>query len=305
MHHSFGALQFSNRVQGRFARRGGALAYGLMFVTRFAPSPTGYLHLGHAYSALMAYAGATETQGRFILRIEDTDITRCKPEYEAAIFEDLAWLGLMWETPVRRQSEHMTDYAVALDTLIKLGLMYRCFRTRQERLADIAHAPHGHIASFRGAALHPDEEAQKLLLGAAFAWRLSLDRCRELLGRAWSTLGCEMDGVWTQIDPSLVGDAVIARKEFPASYHLACVHDDAFQGVTQVIRGEDLREAAHLHVLLQALLGLPTPTYRHHKLILDEKGKRLAKRDKAATLRSLRDAGVTPDSVRAHLGLPR
>ncbi len=271
-----------------------------MIVTRFAPSPTGYLHLGHAFAALSAYEAAAG--GRFLLRIEDTDHTRCRPEFETAILEDLAWLGLVWETPVRRQSEHMGDYQRALDRLIDAGLVYRCFRTRKEIMAEIPHAPHATGDIVRGGPIVPAEEARLLNEGRAFAWRLWLDRCRDHLGARWNALSFEADGATVWADPERLGDAILARKEFPASYHLACVHDDALQGITLVVRGEDLREAAHLHVLLQALLGYPTPAYRHHRLILGADGRRLAKRDQAATLRSLREGGETPASVRVMVG---
>jgi glutamyl-Q tRNA(Asp) synthetase len=274
-----------------------------MFVTRFAPSPTGLLHLGHAFSALLAFDAAQAAGGRFILRIEDTDVTRCRPEFEAAIYEDLTWLGITWETPVRRQSEHMDDYLKALEHLIGMGVLYRCFKTRKALLADIAHAPHETVQPFRSEPLLASEEAKRLDAGEAFAWRLSLTKCKQVLGDKWQNLTAMIDGRCRHIDPHLAGDAVIARKEFPASYHLASVHDDAAQGVTHVIRGQDLSEAPHLHVLLQALLNLPTPTYTHHRLILDDYGKRLAKRNQSATLRAMRAAGVTPLGIRAQLGL--
>jgi glutamyl-Q tRNA(Asp) synthetase len=270
-----------------------------MFVTRFAPSPTGHLHLGHAFSALITFDAAQEAGGRFILRIEDTDVGRCRTEYEAAIYEDLAWLGITWEQPVRRQSEHMDDYARALDCLIEMGVVYRCFKTRKDLRADIAHAPHGPEVAYRGGALDETLEEQKLASGEAFAWRLSLDACAPYM----SALTAQIDGITTTLDPTRIGDAVIARKEFPTSYHLASVHDDALQGVTHIIRGEDLADAPHLHVLLQKLLGLPTPVYQHHRLILDEDGKRLAKRNQSLTLRAMREAGVTPHDIRTRLGL--
>jgi glutamyl-Q tRNA(Asp) synthetase len=283
-----------------------------MFVTRFAPSPTGLLHLGHAFSALTSFDAAQKADGRFILRIEDTDSGRCRPEFEAAIYQDLAWLGITWEQPVRRQSQHMSDYGGALHRLIDLGVIYRCFKTRKELMAGIASAPHEAEVPYRGAPLAPNVEAAKLAAGEAFAWRLSLDACAKVLdmpslsrptGAEKTRLRCKIDGNLTQIDPSRAGDAILARKEFPASYHLASVFDDALQGVTHVIRGEDLLEAPHLHVLLQALLGLPTPDYHHHRLILDSNGKRLAKRNASLTLRALRDIGETPASLRAQLGL--
>ena len=275
----------------------------MSFVTRFAPSPTGYLHLGHALSALTAFDAAQDAGGRFILRIEDIDQGRARAEFDAAIFEDLAWLGLSWDEPVRRQSEHMADYAAALQSLIERNLVYRCFRTRAEIAEAIASAPHGASDDmFRGEALPADEEAAKLEAGEAFAWRLSLKKARAALGPAYFTLVFEDETGLVRAEPDKHGDVILARKDFPASYHLASVWDDALQGVTHVIRGEDLREAAHLHVLLQKLLELPQPVYRHHRLMLGEDGKRLAKRDQAATLRALREAGKTPDDVRALLG---
>jgi glutamyl-Q tRNA(Asp) synthetase len=273
-----------------------------MFVTRFAPSPTGYLHLGHAFSALSAFDAARAAGGRFLLRIEDIDEGRARPEFESAIYEDLAWLGLEWETPVRRQSEHMAAYETALRTLIDRQLAYRCFRTRREIAEAIASAPHGASEDvFRGEAPPAAEEAERLDAGEAFAWRLSLKKARAALGPAYFALVFEDETGLVRADPEKHGDVVLARKDFPTSYHLASVLDDALQGVTHVIRGEDLREAAHLHVLLQKLLGLPQPVYRHHRLILGEDGKRLAKRDQASTLRALRESGKTPENVRAML----
>jgi glutamyl-Q tRNA(Asp) synthetase len=274
-----------------------------MFVTRFAPSPTGLLHLGHAYSALFAYDAAMAAGGRFILRIEDIDVTRCKPEFEAAIYEDLAWLGIAWEAPVRRQSNHMADYGKVLDHLIGMGVMYRCFKTRKEMLADSDSAPHDVALPYYGAALSAADEATKLAAGEAFAWRLSMQKCQQHLGAAWSQLGCMMDGAWTHLDPLRMGDVILARKEFPTSYHLASVYDDALQGITYVVRGQDLIDAPHLHVLLQKLLGLATPDYHHHRLILGDDGKRLAKRHQSVTLRVLRADGATPQDIRARLGL--
>jgi glutamyl-Q tRNA(Asp) synthetase len=273
------------------------------FVTRFAPSPSGLLHLGHAFSALTAWDAAREADGRFLLRIEDIDAGRCRPEFETAIFEDLAWLGLSWDAPVRRQSEHMDAYARVLDGLVARGLVYRDFRTRRELVADIANAPHETGVVVRGGPA--EDEADRLERGDAFAWRLSLDRARDALGARFDSLRFACDGLWVRAEPERLGDVVLARKDFATSYHLASVHDDALQGVTHVIRGEDLREAAHLHVLLQALLDLPTPVYRHHRLIVGADGKRLAKRDHAATLQSMREAGATLSSIRAQLGLNR
>jgi glutamyl-Q tRNA(Asp) synthetase len=276
----------------------------MTFVTRFAPSPTGYLHLGHALSALTAFDAARAAGGRFLLRIEDIDQGRARPEFEAAIYEDLAWLGIRWETPVRRQSEHMAEYEAVLQGLIERGLVYRCFRTRREIADAIASAPHGASGEvFRGEALAKEEETAKLAAGEPFAWRLSLKKARAALGPAYFSLVFQDETGFVRADPERHGDVVLARRDFPTSYHLASVWDDALQGVTHVIRGEDLREAAHLHVLLQRLLGLPQPVYRHHRLVLGEDGKRLAKRDSAATLRALREAGRTPQDVRAMLNV--
>ncbi len=284
------------------------------FVTRFAPSPTGFPHLGHAFSALSAFDAARRANGRFLLRMEDIDQGRCRPEFEAAMYEDLAWLGIEWEEPVRRQSEHFPEYAAALQALIARGVVYRCFRTRKEIVDEITRAPHlpaegpeGPV--FTGAALAPGEERRLVAKGAPFAWRLSMAQARGLLGADFDRLSFVEENIdrgdarVVRANPEIFGDAVIARKDAGTSYHLASVHDDAIEGVTHVIRGEDLRAAAHLHVLLQALLGLPAPVYRHHKLIADETGKRLAKRDRAATLRALRANGAGPADIRRRLGL--
>lgn len=274
-----------------------------MFATRFAPSPTGYLHVGHAFSAWTAFGAAQAVAGRFILRIEDTDLTRCRPEFEEAIYEDLAWLGLAWEVPVRRQSDHMADYEAALERLKDLGVLYRCFKTRKELMDGIAAAPHSFSGPEPVAPLQPQDEAAFLASGKPFAWRLSLQRSQDLLGENWEKLGFEANGCWVKANPEQLGDIVLARKEFPSSYHLASVLDDASQGITHVIRGEDLAEAAHIHVVLQKLLGLPTPIYRHHRLILDADGKRFAKRNQSVTLRSLRERGTSPAEIRTSLGL--
>ncbi len=276
----------------------------MSFVTRFAPSPTGHLHLGHAFSALTAFEAAQAANGRFLLRIEDIDQGRVRPEFEAAIIEDLAWLGIVWEEPVRRQAAHMADYELALQGLIERNLVYRCFHTRKEIAEAIASAPHGATEeAYRGEVLPPDEEATRLDAGEAFAWRLSLKKARAALGPAYFTLVFEDETGLVRAEPERHGDAVLARKDFGASYHLASVYDDAVQGVTHVIRGEDLREAAHLHVLLQRLLELPQVVYRHHKLILGGDGKRLAKRDQAATLKALREGGKSAADVRALVGV--
>ena len=269
------------------------------FVTRFAPSPTGYLHRGHAYSALTAFAAAREASGRFILRIEDIDATRCRPEYETAIYEDLAWLGLAWETPVRRQSDHMADYRAALDGLIGRGLAYRCFRTRREVIDAMASAPHGPLEAFLGAALPSGEEMRRLEAGEPYAWRLSLAAAREALGAAWDELNFvdEIAGR-TRARPELAGDIVLARKDVGVAYHLAVVHDDALRAITHIIRGEDLFEATHVHRLLQALLDLPAPGYRHHRLLTDASGRKFSKRDQAPSLGALRESGKSPADIR-------
>ncbi len=272
------------------------------FVTRFAPSPTGYLHRGHAFSALTAFEAARAAHGRFLLRIEDIDATRCRPPFEAAIYDDLAWLGLAWESPVRRQSEHLGDYGRALRELGERGLLYRCFRTCRDVAQAIESAPHGAMEAFRGEALPPDEEARRIAAGQPYAWRLSLAAAERALGGFGALTFEEIGEGLIAAQPDLGGDVVLARKDVGVAYHLAVTVDDALQGVTQVIRGRDLFEATHVQRLLQALLGLPTPTYRHHRLLTGPDGKRFAKRDGAETLRSLRDRGVTAAELRAELG---
>ncbi|MFC7376988.1 tRNA glutamyl-Q(34) synthetase GluQRS [Brevundimonas sp. GCM10030266] len=279
-------------------------------ITRFAPSPTGRLHKGHAFSALTAWTAAKASGGRFLLRIEDIDPTRCKPEFDAGILEDLHWLGLDWETPVRRQSEHLTDYAGVVDVLDRRGLLYRCFRTRKEILDAIGDAPHGSAEAVRPGPHPPEEEAALLAEGRAFAWRLSLDRAREALGdRAWDALAFVEEGEapdgergLIRARPETAGDVVVARKDAGTAYHVAVTHDDALQGVTHVIRGLDLFEASHIQVLLQALMGWPTPTYRHHRLVSGPDGRRYAKRDGSVTLAHLRSEGLSPAALRAELG---
>ncbi|HWT52466.1 MAG TPA: tRNA glutamyl-Q(34) synthetase GluQRS [Caulobacter sp.] len=278
----------------------------MTFVTRFAPSPTGHLHRGHAFSALTALQAARDAGGRFLLRIEDIDATRCRPEYDVAIFEDLAWLGLDWEEPVRRQSEHLADYQAAIEVLRRRGLVYRCFKTRKE--IDIGRAPHEPAIPYVGAPLPANEESERLKRGEAFAWRLSLAAAREALG-GFEGLTFVEEGAGPvgetgviQARPETAGDIVLARKDVGVAYHLAVVHDDALQGVTHIVRGHDLFEAAHIQRLLQALLDLPMPTYRHHGLLVGPDGKRYAKRDKAQTLRELRAAGMSPADLRSELG---
>ncbi len=281
----------------------------MAFVTRFAPSPTGRLHRGHAFSALTAWRAAREAGGRFLLRIEDIDPTRCKPEFEAAILEDLIWLGLDWDGSARRQSEHLAEYAAVIDELNGRGLLYRCFRTRRDILDGIGDAPHGPVEAARPGPHPADEEAALLAEGRPFAWRLSLDRAREALGDAWEALafieeGSGPDGERGRIGarPETAGDVVLARKDAGTAYHVAVTHDDARQGVSHVIRGEDLFEATHIQVLIQALMGWPTPTYRHHRLLAGPDGRRYAKRDRSVTLEQLRAGGMSPEALRAELG---
>lgn len=287
------------------------------FTTRFAPSPTGRLHLGHAFSALTAFDAARAAGGVCLLRIEDIDQTRCKPDFEAGIYEDLTWLGLDWPRPVRRQSDHFSDYARALERLARAGLVYRCFKTRKEIAEEIDRAPHhpgegpeGLIYPGPDTPMSEAEEADRLAGGEAYAWRLSLNACREALGARYDALsfieeGEGPEGEHGQIAarPDLLGDVILARKDVGTSYHMACVHDDALQGVTHVIRGQDLYFATHLHRLLQELLGLPVPVWRHHGLLTDETGRRFAKRDRSLTLQALREAGAAPQDVRARAGL--
>ena len=280
-----------------------------MLVTRFAPSPTGRLHKGHAFSALTAWRAAREAGGQFLLRIEDIDPTRCRPEFEDAILKDLAWLGIGWDGPVRRQSDHLDDYAAVIDELRARGLLYRCFRTRKDILDAIGGAPHGALEAARPGAHPPEEEARLMTEGRRFAWRLSLDRARESLGEAaWSGLSFQEEGAgpdgetgWTAARPDAAGDVVLARKDAAVAYHLAVTHDDALQGVTHVIRGQDLFEATHIQVLIQALMGWPTPVYRHHLLLTGPDGRRYAKRDRSVTLAELRATGMTVADVKAEI----
>ena len=275
-------------------------------VTRFAPSPTGYMHLGHAYSALKSYREAQAAGGRFILRIEDIDRSRARDEFEAAIGEDLAWLGIEWDGAVRRQSEHYDDYAAALDELARRNLLYPCFCTRKAIRAEIAHAdaaPHGSDGPvYPGLCreLTRDEQNRRMRAGEAFALRLNVARAATQAGPLFWT-----DRKQGRIEalPEAAGDVVLARKEVPTSYHLAVTLDDHLQGVSLVTRGEDLFEATHIHRLLQALLGLNTPDYHHHGLITDDGGRRLAKRNRAVTLRTLRKAGKTPEQILVMIGM--
>ena len=278
-------------------------------VTRFAPSPTGLLHLGHAHAALFAQRAAAAKGGRFLLRIEDIDTGRCRPEFEAAIHEDLAWLGLDWEAPVVRQSDRFAAYAEALGTLEARGLIYPCFCTRKEIQAEIAgagqapHGPDGPLYPGTCKRLGGDERRARRAAGRPYALRLDVETAAATAGAlAWVEHGRSLAGASVRAEPGVHGDVVLARKDVPVSYHLAVTLDDAAQGVTLVTRGEDLAPATHVHRLLQALLGLPVPEWHHHGLLADTAGRRLAKRDDARSIRALREAGHGPAEVRAMAG---
>ena len=259
-----------------------------MIVTRFAPSPSGRLHLRHAYSAVIGHARAREAGGKFRLRIEDLDQTRCKSEFVDGIYEDLSWLGLEWDEPVLVQSQRTTEYQAAVDELRARGLTYACFCTRAD-IAQSLTAPHGDAAtSYPGTcrALPDDPERRAT---TPHCWRLNSVRALDLTGLpSWT----EADGPTFTAKASDIGDAILARKDAPASYHLSCVVDDAASGVTLVVRGADLRPSTPIQRLLQSLLGLPEPTYLHHPLVTHEDGRRLAKRDLAPTLAAMREAGI-------------
>lgn len=275
-------------------------------VTRFAPSPTGLLHSGHAYSALFAFETAKRNGGRFVLRIEDIDFTRCRREFEDAIVEDLAWLGIAWETPFRRQSDHLLEYVKVAEQLRVRGLLYPCFCTRKDIQREIEaagaapHGPEGPLYPGLCRSLSEDERQSRIAGGESFAMRLDLNR-------ALAETGGDLE--WTDLErgpqkaqPEILGDVVLVRKDIGCSYHLAVVIDDALQGISRITRGEDLFEATHLQRLLQALLSLPTPEYHHHRLMRDSNGKRLAKRLEADSLRSLRLQGVSAQAIRERCG---
>jgi glutamyl-Q tRNA(Asp) synthetase len=277
--------------------------------TRFAPSPTGLLHLGHAFAALTAWSRARAAGGRFLLRLEDIDRQRCRPAFTAAILEDLAWLGLDHDGEIRVQSEHFADYGAALDRLAGRGLLYPCFCTRAaivREIADAGAAPHGPDGPdgplYPGTCrrLSADERAARMAAGEPYALRLDMTRA---LAEAPADLRFVEDGEGERrCFPAQFGDVVLGRKDTPASYHLCVTHDDALQGVTLVTRGRDLLPATDLHRLLQALFGWPVPRYAHHALLTDGEGRRLAKRDGAVTLRALREAGASPAEIRRRLG---
>jgi glutamyl-Q tRNA(Asp) synthetase len=285
-------------------------------IFRFAPSPNGYLHLGHAYSALLNFDLARKSGGRFLLRIEDIDPTRCRPEYEAAIYDDLAWLGLSWETPVRRQSEHLGEYRRALDDLTAQGLVYPAFESRAEIAKLVAEReaqgawprdPDG-APLYPGAGkwLSPVERTRRIESGEPYALRLDMEAAAARVGElSWTELGEASDGETGRImaRPQAWGDVILARKETPTSYHLSVVVDDALHGITEVVRGQDLFAATGVHRLLQRLLALPDPAYRHHRLIGDEAGHKLSKSSGSTGLRELRGSGVEPADIRRHLGI--
>jgi len=284
--------------------------------TRFAPSPTGLLHLGHAFAAITAHAAAG--QGRFLLRIEDLDRGRSRDRYVAAIFEDLAWLGLTWEEPVLRQSSRYDAYRLALEKLEQLGVLYPCFCSRREiadevaRAVEAPHAPPLDTSIYPGTCreLSRFEREQRIAAGERFTIRLDAQKASAICGAlTFETLSAPSGNGFhgkrqtVEVKPLLFGDVVLARKDMPAAYHLAVVVDDAFQGVTLVTRGSDLFTATHLHRVLQSVLGLPPPRYAHHRLIVDDSGMKFSKRNQAVTLRSLRESGVTPAQIRERVGL--
>jgi glutamyl-Q tRNA(Asp) synthetase len=287
-------------------------------VFRFAPSPNGYLHLGHALSALVNFDMVRAAGGRLLLRIENIDASRCRPEYEQAIYDDLAWLGIGWEEPVRRQSEHFADYREALAKLDSLGLVYASFESRAEIAAQVAERertqgrpwprdPDGApLYPGSAAALTADQRLRRIEAGAPYALRLDSAAAQAHVGAlSWTETGMQTAGERELVlaDPAAWGDFVLARKEAPTSYHLSVVVDDALQEITHVVRGRDLYRATSVHRLLQALLGLPAPAYHHHRLVLDREGGKLSKSTHATGLRELRQAGVTPPEIRRMVGL--
>jgi glutamyl-Q tRNA(Asp) synthetase len=286
-------------------------------VFRFAPSPNGYLHLGHAFSALLNFDLARQTGGRLLLRIEDIDLTRSRPEFEAAIHEDLAWLGIAWEQPVRRQAEHLADYREALEKLSAEGLVYPSFESRAEiaKLVTRREASGPWPRDPDGTPLYPgtakslssDERARLLESDAPYALRLDMAAaCARAGDLGWREHGegPDREAGAVAARPQAWGDVILARKETPTSYHLSVVVDDALQGVTEVVRGQDLFWSTSVHRLLQQLLGLPQPAYRHHRLIVDAAGRKLSKSTEATGLRELRAGGARPADIRRLVGLP-
>ncbi len=263
-------------------------------ITRFAPSPTGYLHLGHVLAAQRAFGFAKDAGGTCLLRIEDIDRTRCRPDYTRAIYEDLDWLGFDWPLPARVQSAHLGEYASALDTLKARGLVYPCFFTRRE-LADIQ----GDDDVYRGPGIVPDSGAvaAKMAAGEVPAWRLSIAAAKDALGAKFDALSYFEKGARVPANAAVHGDVILARKDIGTSYHLACTHDDALQGVTHVVRGRDLEDLTGLHVLLQTLMGWPVPDYHHHELLMKTAGEKLSKRGGDTSIKSMRETGMTAAQV--------
>jgi glutamyl-Q tRNA(Asp) synthetase len=285
-------------------------------VFRFAPSPNGLLHLGHAYSALLNFDLARAAGGRLLLRIEDIDTTRCRPEYEQAIYDDLSWLGIVWEQPVRRQSDHLDLYRKAVERLVGEGLLYPAFESRADIARMIDNSP---VKPWPrdpdGAPLYPgdasslsaQERDDKIREGLPYALRLHSEKAVRRAGDLlWHEEGSGPDRETGEVKarPAAWGDVILARKETPTSYHLSVVVDDALQGVTHVVRGQDLFWATSMHRLLQSLLGLPAPLYRHHALLHDESGRKLSKSTQSTSLQSLRARGKTPQNIREMVGLP-
>jgi glutamyl-Q tRNA(Asp) synthetase len=286
-------------------------------IFRFAPSPNGFLHLGHALSALLNFDMARAERGRLLLRIEDIDVTRCRREYESAIYEDLRWLGLTWEQPVRRQSEHLAEYSAALARLEKEELVYQSFESRTEIARVVAeHETKGPwprdpdgapLYPGNARSIPPSERQRRVAAGEPYALRIDMAAAIARTGAlSWTELGAGPNGEagTLQASPEAWGDVVLARRETPTSYHLSVVVDDATQGVTQVVRGQDLFASTSVHRLLQALLGLPTPIYRHHRLILDADGRKLSKSSSSTALHELRATGATPRAIRDLVGCP-
>ena len=264
-------------------------------ITRFAPSPTGHLHLGHAYSAWLGWQRARHDGGCFRLRLEDIDTGRCKLQFALDIIEDLHWLGLDWDGDIRVQSAHLPEYRAGLDTLEAQGLLYPCFCSRSE-IARALTAPHGSEQNYPGTCrnLTAAERCDRIATGKNYALRLHSARALQAAG---DSRFYDEDIGWVTVQPERLDDAILGRRDNPTSYHLCVVHDDAMQKITHITRADDLREATHIHVLLQRLLKLPTPVYAHHRLLTDDSGKRLAKRDNAATLRGMRAAGISSAAV--------
>ncbi|MGB2011410.1 MAG: tRNA glutamyl-Q(34) synthetase GluQRS [Akkermansiaceae bacterium] len=281
------------------------MSKSIAMVTRFAPSPTGHLHLGHAYAALFAYELAMDNGGRFLLRYEDIDTTRVRDQYYLAIEQDLAWIGIHWDGTPIRQKDRLDVYAASLEKLMALNVVYPCFCTRREiqrEIDNMAHAPHGPD----GEAMYPGtcralglaEREDRISRGEAHCWRLDSYRAEALTGPLM--FEDKIKGS-IQVDAHLLGDVVLARKDIATSYHLAVVTDDYFQHVTDVTRGEDLLPSTHVHRLLQSMLGMPAPVYHHHRLIVDDSGQRLAKRDESLSLAALRGQGKSSEDVLAML----